>query len=104
MYFLLKLIVIHTLCIILATIKKSEGLPVNDNDTKAKPKKKKKKNPNPLSCKKKKKKPSSAGESSKKTNSNSTIQDKTIEKKKRTRIKLPSHVKEMLLQKPPQIS
>lgn len=81
------------------TIKKSEGLPVAD-DTKPTLKKKKKKQPNPLSCKKKKKKKSSpnAPATSKKSNIDS-IQEKTIEKKKRKRVKLPSHIKEMLQNK-----
>lgn len=78
-------------------------------ETKPKLKKKKKKQPNPLSCKKKKKKkvtPNSGASSSATISMNSKksnidgIQVKTIEKKtKRKRIKLPTHVKEMLLSK-----
>lgn len=70
------------------------------DDTKPTLKKKKKKQPNPLSCKKKKKKKSSpnAPATSKKSNIDS-IQEKTIEKKKRKRVKLPSHIKEMLQNK-----
>lgn len=78
-----------------ATLKKSEGLPVEE-DTKPILKKKKKKQPNPLSCKKKKqKKVVNASDGSKKSNIE-TIQNKTIEKKKRKRVKLPSHIKEIL--------
>lgn len=78
-----------------ATLKKSEGLPV-DEETKPILKKKKKKQPNPLSCKKKKqKKVVNASDGSKKSNIE-TIQNKTIEKKKRKRVKLPSHIKEIL--------
>lgn len=77
----------------IATLKKSEGLPVAD-DTKPKLKKKKKKQPNPLSCKKKKKKSNVLAPVKK--SSLDSIKEKTIEKKKRKRIKLPSHIKEML--------
>lgn len=82
----------------LNVIKKSEGLPVADTtDVAIAKKKKKKKQPNPLSCKKKKKKSSSsANTSSATTNNRDGIQNKTIEKKKRKRIHIPSHVKEVL--------
>lgn len=76
-------------------IKKSEGIPVAEGETQPKLKKKKKKQPNPLSCKKKKKKPSSTSSAPKKASIES-IQEKTIEKKKRKRIKIPAHVKEMI--------
>lgn len=72
------------------------------DETIPKLKKKKKKQPNPLSCKKKKKKKmtSNAGAEPSMNNSKSNIdriQQKTIEKKtKRKRIKLPTHIKEML--------
>lgn len=82
----------------IVSIKKSEGLPVAE-DTKPKLKKKKKKQPNPLSCKKKKKKnkgDSSASSSSAKKSTIDTIQNKAIEKKKRKRIKIPTHIKDML--------
>lgn len=81
-------------CILAVAIKKSEGIPVAEGDTQPKLKKKKKKQPNPLSCKKKKKKSNSSG-IPKKANIDS-IQEKTIEKKKRKRVKLPTHIKEML--------
>ncbi|XP_031617316.1 rRNA-processing protein UTP23 homolog [Contarinia nasturtii] len=78
----------------LVALKKSEGLPVaEDTKTDLKKKKKKKKQPNPLSCKKKKKKPN-AGVTLKKS-SIDNIQNKTIEKTKRKRVKIPSHIKEI---------
>lgn len=79
-------------------------MPVAEEATK-KLKKRKKKQPNPLSCKKKKKKiASNIGTSGRSATSTSNkksnidgIQEKTIEKKtKRKRIKLPTHIKEML--------
>lgn len=71
-------------------------------ETKEKLKKKKKKQPNPLSCKKKKKKksPGAGGLANNKKSNIVGIQEKTIEKKtKRKRVKLPTHVKEILLSK-----
>ncbi|XP_055296291.1 rRNA-processing protein UTP23 homolog [Sitodiplosis mosellana] len=78
----------------LVAIKKSEGIPVAERDAQPKLKKKKKKQPNPLSCKKKKKKPGSSA--APKKASIDSIQDKTIGKKKRKRVKVPTHIKEIL--------
>lgn len=77
----------------LTSLKKTEGIAIDENDKKIK-KIKKKKQPNPLSCKKKKKKSNVMEQSYKQKEG---IKDKTIEKKKRKRVKLPSHVKEVLL-------
>lgn len=87
-------------CVVSVSIKKSEGVPVQDEPT-PKLKKKKKKQPNPLSCKKKKKKKiqPSAAPNNKKSNIDG-IREKPIEKKtKRKRITLPTHIKEMLQSK-----
>lgn len=78
---------------IAASIKRSEGIPVAEMSVDQPKKKKKKKNPNPLSCKKKKKvKNSNDGNKKAETPINS-IRNKSIEKKKRKRIKIPDHVK-----------
>ncbi|XP_056630815.1 rRNA-processing protein UTP23 homolog [Diorhabda sublineata] len=53
-----------------------------------KPKRRKRKGPNPLSCKKKKSKP---------TINNPITKKEPVEKSKRKRIKIPKHVREMLL-------
>jgi U3 small nucleolar RNA-associated protein 23 len=73
-------------------LKKKEGLAV---ETVEPPPKKKKKigGPNPLSCKKKKKGTTSGSKNK------STVKNKAIEKKKRTRVKIPKHVKELLQSK-----
>lgn len=73
-----------------ASIKKSEGV---DEVEEAKPikKKKKKKQPNPLSCKKKKKKAPTSSDSAL-----HSIKEKAIAKKTRKRVKIPTHVKQML--------
>uniref|UniRef100_U5EVD5 rRNA-processing protein UTP23 homolog n=1 Tax=Corethrella appendiculata TaxID=1370023 RepID=U5EVD5_9DIPT len=76
----------------LSKLKKKEGLATETEVTKKK--RRKKKNPNPLSCKKKKPKLSQLGKSSEES-----IQNKTIEKKKRKRIKLAKHVIEHLKNK-----
>lgn len=78
----------------LEVLKKTEGLPTDEAVQKPK-KKHKKKQPNPLSCKKKKKKGPNAEQQQKKSTS-TRIQSKTIEKKKRARIHVPAHVKEIL--------
>lgn len=57
-------------------------------------KKKKQKQPNPLSCKKKKKKTNVTNSTNK--SSLGSVKDKTIDKKKRKRIKIPEHVKAIL--------
>lgn len=78
----------------LEALKKTEGLPTDEVVQKPK-KKHKKKQPNPLSCKKKKKKGPNAEQQQKKSTSIG-IQSKTIEKRKRARIHVPAHVKEIL--------
>lgn len=82
----------------LNVIKTSEGLPVTEaTDVAIAKKKKKKKQPNPLSCKKKKKKiASSANTSTVTAHTRDGVQNKTIEKKKRKRVHIPTHVKEIL--------
>lgn len=76
----------------LTSLKRKEGILV-EQDEKDKPRRKKKvKNPNPLSCKKSKKRKGTT-ESTKNTE---TVQDHAIEKKKRKRIKLAKHVVEHL--------
>lgn len=83
----------------LIAIKKGEGIPVPETTVvAAAKKKKKKKQPNPLSCKKKKSKPSTSANKAKTETSNlDGVQNKAIEKKKRKRIHIPSHVKEILI-------
>lgn len=76
-----------------ATIKKSEGLPVAEAKEPSL-KKKKKKQPNPLSCKKKKKK--AIPTATAKPTTIESIKDKTIDKTKRKRVRLPTHIKQML--------
>lgn len=76
----------------LTSLKRKEGILVEE-DGKDKPRRKKKvKNPNPLSCKKSKKQKGTAD--AKKTKE--SVQDHAIEKKKRKRVKLAKHVVEHL--------
>lgn len=77
----------------LISLKKTEGIAVEEENQQKK-KLKKKKQPNPLSCKKKKKKKKPIDNTISKEKG---IKEKTIEKPKRKRIKLPAHVKEVLL-------
>lgn len=76
----------------LEVLKKNAGLPVAESVV-LQAKKKKKKQPNPLSCKSKKKK---GGSKSVAQPNADGIQNKTIEKRKRKRIHIPAHVKEIL--------
>lgn len=69
-------------------------MPVEEQIKPTLKKKKKKKQPNPLSCKKKKKKTNS--ESMPTRPAIDSIQNKSIEKQKRKRVKISSHIKEML--------
>lgn len=92
-----EIFIIFIISLFTVSIKKSEGLPVaEDTEPKLKLKKKKKKQPNPLSCKKKKKKNKGESSAPSKKSTIDTIQNKTIEKKKRKRIKIPTHIKDML--------
>lgn len=78
-------------------LKVNEGLPAEEGSASGKrvTKKKKKKQPNPLSCKKKKKKSSQLGGEQQRDNLQS-LREKSIDKKKRKRIRLPEHVKKVL--------
>lgn len=78
----------------LKSLKKAEGIAVDDSE--AKKKIKKKKQPNPLSCKKKKKKLNSNDEFRERSGP-SGVKEKNIDKKKRKRVRLPTHVKEVLM-------
>lgn len=78
----------------LEVLKKTEGIPTEEAAEKPK-KKHKQKQPNPLSCKKKKKKGPNVKQQEKKS-SNDGVQSKTIEKKKRKRVHIPTHIKEVL--------
>ncbi|XP_049802700.1 rRNA-processing protein UTP23 homolog isoform X3 [Schistocerca nitens] len=73
--------------VVLSDLKKRK---LDEPETAPQKKKRKKGGPNPLSCKKKKKKPSIA------TQKPSTSENKP--KRKRKRVKIPKHIKEMLLQ------
>lgn len=79
----------------LKSLKKAEGIAVDDNETKKKIKKKKQ--PNPLSCKKKKKKKLNSNDEFREKCGPSGVKEKNIDKKKRKRVRLPTHVKELLM-------
>lgn len=83
----------------LTVLKKAQGLATADDQTNQVKKKFKKKQPNPLSCKKKKNK--KTGESSSQQQHPIVgVRENTMDKKKRKRVHISKHVKEMLKEKP----
>lgn len=83
----------------LNSLKRSEGLPVPEPEEAKKKTKKKKKQPNPLSCKKKKKKSDVSSKQNGRVKAGDGIQSKQIEKRKRTRLHVPAHVRAEILKK-----
>lgn len=79
----------------LDNLKKTQGM---SDELETAPKKKiKKKQPNPLSCKKKKKQRSAETSETTNKKAGEGVQNKTIEKKSRKRVRIAKHVKELLL-------
>lgn len=84
----------------LTAIKRTQGLAVDDDSSAKQVKKKfKKKQPNPLSCKKKKTKKSGESFVGQQSKTDGVVKVIAIEKKKRKRVHISQHVKEMLKEK-----
>lgn len=84
----------------LTAIKRTQGLAVDDDSSAKQVKKKfKKKQPNPLSCKKKKNKKSGESFVGQQSKTDGVVKVIAIEKKKRKRVHISQHVKEMLKEK-----